>query len=289
MKMTSFLVAIFFLLPSLAHGEMIDGIAAVVNGEVITRSELDAAVISKKKTDRREVLDELVDEVLFRQILTEAKIEVSDDDLARAIRNVLSQNHISLEQLKQELAAKGMTYEQYKQQMERDIRQIKFINQTIGQQVKISEQDLRDYFQRHQEKFRAAREAHVAEMVFPLPQPPTQEAFNGAYERANTAVRQSRTNNASFQGNDLGMINLKDVAPEVASTIGTMQIGDISKPILTEQGFVIVKLIALPNLTSADFEKLRDQIYGALYDERVNEALKAHLDKQREKAYVDIR
>lgn len=283
--MNFFFAFLFFLFSLSAHAEVIDGIAAVVNGEVITRSDIDDAVAAKPKTSRSEALDGLVDDLLFDHALTEAKIEVTDDDLARAIQNVLAQNHISLDMLKGELSGKGITYEQYKKQIEREIRRVKFVNQVIGPQVKINEQDMRDYYQRHPEQFRAAREAHIAQIVFPLSATMDQAAFEKLFETA----RGIRADDPNFAKGDLGMVNLKTLPPEIAAIIPRLDIGEISSPTLTEQSLIVVKLIALPTLSSDDFEKLRDPIYNTLYDQRVEEALKNYLQQQREKAYIDIR
>ncbi|MBI4126505.1 MAG: peptidyl-prolyl cis-trans isomerase [Deltaproteobacteria bacterium] len=286
---TIIVFALITIISLAAHAEVIDGIAAVVNGEVITRSDVNDTVAAKPKTSRGEALDGLVDDLLFDHALTEAKIDVTDDDLARAIQNVLAQNRISLEALKSELMGKGITYEQYKKQIEREIRRVKFINQVIGPQVKINEQDMRDYYQRHPEQFRAAREAHIAEMVLPFPEQADQAQFEAFFEKAHKIAREAQSNTQAFHGVDRGMVNLKELSPDVAMAIPRLTIGEVSSPILTEKAVVIIKLIALPVLTADDFEKLRDHIYNTLYDQRVEEALKNYLQQQREKAFIDIR
>lgn len=294
------LVLLLLLAPS-THAEVIDRIAAVVGSDVITLSELNEAIAARSRASEgkeehhptevvhSEVLDELINDRLFERALKGAKIEVTDDDLARAISNILKQNHLALEKLKAELASKGMSYEQYKQQVEREIRRVKFINQVIGPQVKISDQDLHDYYQRHLDRFRATREAHLSENVFPLAGITKQEEFRKLEEKALEISARGRRDPASFVGQDLGMQPLKDMPPEVAQAVGQLDIGEVSRPILTSAAVVIIKLIALPEIAATDFERLRDDIYGALYNERVEEELKHYLSQERRKAHVDIR
>ncbi|MBI4211224.1 MAG: SurA N-terminal domain-containing protein [Deltaproteobacteria bacterium] len=202
-----FVLILGFTMVTDAYGkELVDKIVAVVNKDVITQSELNSAVAAiKQKAEnkeelRKQTLQDLIDDRLFSQALKEEKIEVTEDDLARAINNVLAQNRIPLDTLIAGLRSQGVSYEQYKKQMEREIRRLKFINQVIGPQVKLSEQDLRDYYQKHLDQFQTSKET-----------------------------------------------------------------------------------------PSDHFEKVRDKVYGAAYDERVQEALNGYLLKQRRKAFVDIR
>jgi len=299
-----------------AYTEIIDRIAAIVNDRVITLSELndfqvtrqrsieekEARKLSKEEL-RQRVLDELIDDALFEQALEEAKIEVTDDDLARAINNILKQNQISLPLLQEELKRKGIGYEQYKKQIRLEIRKLKFMNQVIGPQVKISDQDLRDYYQQHQEKFRGVHEAHIAQIFLPVEGITSQEQFDTLVKQAYSLSQDaSKTKNAFAQlakkhskdayaekGGDLGMVNLKSLAPEISRAVHMLQVGEVSRPIVTEKAIFIVKLIALPTLSSADFERLREEIYDVLYEERIQEALNNYLSQQRHKAFIDIR
>lgn len=150
---------IFCFVAAASNAEIVDRVVAVVDGDVITLSELDNIVNMKTKSSpkgsqrreiaRREVLDQMIDEVLLNQAIEKAKITVNDDDLARAIANVLRQNKITIEQLHADLARKGISFENYKKQLMVQIRYIKFINQVIGTQIKISERELRDYYERN--------------------------------------------------------------------------------------------------------------------------------------------
>ena len=293
-----------------AAKQTINGIVAIVNDEVITSSDLNKA-ISKKTDDkrkssdivfRREILDKLIDEALFEQLVTKANITVKDDELARAIANVLHQNHMTLPELQKEVASKGMTYDEYKDDVRGEIRQIKYINQVIGPQVKISDQDLRDYYQRNQNKFRASQKAHIAIIALPLAGLTTKKQFEAVREEALDIAAKAKHGNSfaslakqyskgpnAESGGDLGMVNMKDLPPIIAGTVKQLGVGDISNPFLSSNNVVIIKLISLPELSASDFDKLRDEIYSALYDERIDETLQSYLRRERQKAFVEVR
>ena len=288
----------------------INRVVAIINDEIITERDLNKAMAKHPRRSRhndqmvrRQILNRLIDEILFNQLMAKADIEVTDDELARAIANILHQNRITLAKLKKEVASKGLTYEQYKQEVRRQVKQVKFINQIIGPQVKITDQDLRDYYQRHQERFRGAHQAQIAMISLPLAGLTTQADFERVRNQALDIVAQARRHKKSFAklakkhskgpnaegGGDLGMVNLKNLPPVVGDAVRQLGIGEISNPILAEDSVVIVKLISLPELSAKDFEKLRDQIYAAIYDERIEETLDGYLKRERQKAFIEIR
>lgn len=286
-------------------------IVAVVNDQAITDADVKkaSASVQKRATQdpagaltEREVLERIIDQKLLDDILTKSKIEVTEDELARAIAGVLNENKISIDALKAELTQKGVSYEDYKKDISRQVKKMKFMNQVIGPQIKIAEQDLRDYYQRNQEQFRGSHSAHIAQIVLPLDGIQTQAEFEAlrdtaiaisskAKKGANFAELAAKNSKgpAAVQGGDIGMVDLKNISPAVADAVRTLQIGQVSQPILDKNAVVIVKLIALPEISAKDFEKMRDNIYSALYDEKIEETLKNYLTKERQKAFIEIR
>ncbi len=157
----SMLAALLFTAET-ALAETVDKIAAVVNGDIITSSDVNHAMAlyqhsskSEKNQEnmRREILDRLIDDLILKSAVEKAKVTVDDEDLARAVSNVLRQNRMTPEQLKSDLAAKGISYDAYKQRLAQQIMLVKFTNQVVGQQVKLTDRDVRDYFERNRDRF----------------------------------------------------------------------------------------------------------------------------------------
>jgi peptidyl-prolyl cis-trans isomerase SurA len=293
-----------------ASADTVNRIVAVVNNDVITQGQLDKALASRERgpkgmgelTDRQRALDRLINSRLIEQLMTNAKVDVSEDDLARAIGNILHQNGMTIDQLKSEITSKGMSYEEYKKEVEQQIRRVKFVNQVVGSQVKITDQDLRDYYQRHQDEFRGSVKAHIAQIFLPFAGITTEAEAEKLKETSLSIVTKARRGTSfgelaknyskgpkADEGGDLGMVNLKDLPPAIADAVRRMHVGEVSQPIPTDNGLFIVKLIALPEMAAGDFEQLRDRIYGVVYDERVEETMEAYLQKEKQKAFIEIR
>ncbi|MBN1282617.1 MAG: SurA N-terminal domain-containing protein [Proteobacteria bacterium] len=292
-----------------AATQVLNSVVAVVNDDVITQRQLDQAMRTGEKknpraiTDpisRQRAIDELIDERLMGQILAKSQIAVSEDDLARAIAGIIHQNGISIDGLRREVASKGMTWEEYRKEVEEQIKRVKFVNQVIGPQVKITDQDLRDYYRQNQERFRGGVRAHIAQIFLPFENFQSQadvEAYkDGAFDIAARARRgdfrelaRKNSKGANAEGGgDMGMVDIKDLPEAVGAHVKNMAQGEVSPPIPIDKGLVIVKMIALPELSASDFEKLRDDIYSVLYERRVQETLRSYLQKERSKAYIEI-
>lgn len=89
-----------------ANRKLIDRVAAVVNEEVITQSELAAAVtpyVDNTTTPERRravtatALDTLIQEKLLEQQIREAQVHVSAEDVERAIDDICRQNGLTRE------------------------------------------------------------------------------------------------------------------------------------------------------------------------------------------------
>jgi peptidyl-prolyl cis-trans isomerase SurA len=124
------IMLILAALPSVAAAELINGIAAVVNGEPITTYEVDkeADLIAKtaekklgptleKSQARTAALNQLIDKKLIAQKIKELDIKVTDEEVRLAIEDVKKQNSLTQEALISALGAQGLTSEQYKAQL----------------------------------------------------------------------------------------------------------------------------------------------------------------------------
>src|SRR5690349_17926340 len=104
----------------------VDSIVAVINEDVILRSELDRAVAnilaqfnnSQQQLPPRDVLEKQVLErlVMLRLQVARAKdsgIRVSDAELQQAVAGIASQNRMTPEQLRARLGTEGIGYEEF--------------------------------------------------------------------------------------------------------------------------------------------------------------------------------
>lgn len=306
----------YVLYPLLSHAKVIDRVVAVVNNDVVTEYDLDQTMASRLaevrrspnpdltvQAVRRQVLDELVSQRLLQQEIEKADIEVTDEDLAGAIANVLQKNQINIEILRAELAAKGISFEAYKEQLKEQIRQAKFIQQNVSSNVQVTDQDVQNYRSGQIGFADLSATAHVAAIYLPLePDASSKNIRNRVYKGRKLADRARRGEDfaklandysegaEASLGGDLGTKSLADLPSPVAMVVRKMEAGAVSDPIVASQGIYIVKLFEKSVQSDKD-PKAQDEnnIRSTIYNDRVEEEINNYVLRLRKKAYIDIR
>jgi peptidyl-prolyl cis-trans isomerase SurA len=288
-----------------------------VNGDVITLTELDDFMKLdddmrsrnstmrelKAENKRRIVLDQLIDKTILNQEVDKSDIAVTDQEVANAIQNILAQNGMNMQVLRAEVARKGMSFEQYTKNVEREIKKVKFVNQVISSEIKISDRDLRDYFDKHRGSFHGGKEAQIAEIVLPFVGITTEQEVIALRDKAISIAREAHANPESFarlakqhsrgpnadKGGDLGMVNIADLPQAVGDAVRALPAGGVTPPIPTENAVVIAKVIKWPKLSAEEFEKVRDTIYDRLHSERMSDALTAYIQRVKQNSFIEVR
>lgn len=221
-----------------AAPQPVDRIAAVVNDDVILRSELDRAIanIRAQYAGRENQLPP--DEVLERQVLerlillrlqvaraTEAGITASDQDLERAVQGVAQQNGMSVDQLRARLAQDGMSFQEFRDSLRDEIITQKLRQSFAQGRINVSESEVEAAMATASAT--AAQQFHLAHILVATPEgaSPEQiataqkkiEGIKGLIDRgemtfAAAAVRYSDSPNA-LEGGDLGWRSLNEIPP----------------------------------------------------------------------------
>lgn len=245
----------------------VDGIVAVVDEDVILRSELDRAVnnitaqyantpeqLPPRDVLERQVLDRLV---LARIQLTRARdsgIRVSDGELAQAIETVASRNRMTQDQLRQRLAADGLSYEEFRASLRDELLIERLRQRYVQSRVQVSEAEI--------DQLLAVREiggpeVRLANIVVGLPEGASPDEVALAQKKARdiksviergeldfraAAIRYSDAQNA-LEGGEIGWRALDAIPPAFVGLIQQMQPGQISEPVRGPSGYQLIQLV----------------------------------------------
>ncbi len=140
------------------QAEVVDKVVAVVGSDIITLSDVNRFKSQKnaglKKnlslgspaaagvTNTTDALQALIDQKLMEQEIERLQITASADDIGAAIQEILQRNKSTLEQLKSQVASKGLSFERYKQALAEQIQRMKFMGQVIYPRIKINEAEV---------------------------------------------------------------------------------------------------------------------------------------------------
>lgn len=253
--------------PALAQEvQPLDGIAAVVDENVILQSELERAVenIRIQYADR---LDQLPPEyVLRRQVLERlilvqlqtaraqaTGVRITDEELDGAVAAVAQQNNLTPDQLRQQLAQEGIPYSEFRSSL-RDELAIQRLRQRFAQSmvtVSDAEVDAALASQAGGTQYR------LANILVALPSGATPEQIatgqekiegimallqRGEMDFAAAAVRYSDGTNA-LEGGDLGWRSSDEIPSAFSAIVRTLERGQVFGPARGPSGFQLLQLV----------------------------------------------
>jgi peptidyl-prolyl cis-trans isomerase SurA len=260
----------FVLAPAVAAAQAttpVDSIVAVVDEDVILRSELDRAVsnillqyadqpgqLPPRDVLERQVLDRLVIMRLQLVRAQETGIRVADGELAQAIQSVAARNRMTQEQLQQRLAADGLGYEEFRNSLREEMLIERLRQRFIQSRVQVSETEI--------DQLLAVRaiggpEVRLANIVVGLPDAATPDQIataqkkiqgirdvilNGELDFRAAAIRYSDAQNA-LEGGDIGWRGIDAIPPAFVAIIQSMQPGDVSQPVRGPSGYQLIQLV----------------------------------------------
>lgn len=291
--------------------QLVDRIVAVVNDELITLSDVESAAKpylaqndteEKRKALYRDMLEQLIDDRLVSQQVVEAKITVSDDEIDRAIKDILKQNNINDDELKQAIEQRGMSMGQYREELRRQLTRLKIVDMKVRSRVTVPDSEVKAEYERQMSQEKREELVALRHLFFRWGDASDQAERDRILKKA-TASRERIMKGEDFaavakevsegptaaQGGDLGEVSKKGLLPELAKAIQTMQVGEVSAPIPTTNGVHVVKLEARRSKEPQAFADVRNQIYQKLYQAEVERQMKLWVEELKSQSAIDIR
>lgn len=264
-----------------ARAQPVDRIAAVVNDDVILRSELDRAIaniraqyagkenlLPPENVLERQVLERLILTRLQIQRATDAGITVSDEELERAVQAVAQQNGMSVDQLRARLAQEGIDFPSFRNNLRDEIVTQKLRQGFAQGRINVSEAEVDAALATAAAT--ASQQFHLAHILVAVPDGATPEQLATAEKKINgvkglidrgemsfaaAAVRYSDSPNA-LEGGDLGWRGLNEIPPAFAAAIQQMQPGQVIGPIRGPSGYQLVQLVETRDQAPAAGDKV---------------------------------
>lgn len=257
----------------------LDAVVAVVNNEVITRSELNQAMdmASKEmqqtnttppspKEFQMQVLNQLIDHKVELQTANRMGITISEDQLNQAIENIAVKNHLTVTQLKDALGQQGINYANYRKQIKEQMIIQQLLGKAVGSSIKVTDQDVKNLENSPYllEKKHAAY--RVDDILISLPDNPSADEVSAAYAKAQSLMDQlqkganfktlaaaNSEGSEAMKGGDMGWRTLQSLPDIFAEKVVKMKNGEVAGPIRTGNGLHIIKLEAVQDNDTEHF------------------------------------
>lgn len=304
-------VSAFFVFALLSAGaaraEVVDRIAAVVNGEIILLSEVEEVAgpgLPPPGTDaaRRQALlsravEELVADKLVTEVAREQGLEPAPAEIDAAIENVKRENRIDDKALTAALAQQGLTMEAYREMLGKQLTRMKVAEVKVRPRVKVSEDDVRRRYQEMTRGLASVEERRVRDVFVPADGDPA--AARARVEDARRRVlagepfeKVARETGGPLadSGGDLGWVGRGAILPALETPAFALKKGEVSEVFEVENGFHLLYVEDVRSRGAArSLPEAREDIRAQLTGERMAKATEDWLAELRRTADVDIR
>ena len=253
--------------------EKLDGIVAVLDGDVILRSELERQVatvqaqyannpqqLPPRAELERQVLDRLIMSKLQVARADETGIRIADSEIDQTLSQIAAQNRMDVDQLRQAITRQGMSWEQFRHNVHDESLIQKLRQRVVQSRVQVSDTEIELLLKNGGVQ---RGQLHLGHIQITLPDGASPEQIAAAQAKAEdvarqirdgmdfaaAAIRYSDAQNA-LDGGDLGWRSYDELPPAFAEIAEKLQIGQSAPPVRGPNGFHIIKLIERREATS---------------------------------------
>ncbi|MBI4971056.1 MAG: peptidylprolyl isomerase [Candidatus Omnitrophica bacterium] len=318
MKKTAiFLMLAFGLMPAVVHSEIIDRVAAVVNDDVITQSEIDLMIrpffeqmkssyqgqeLMEKLTEmRRTLLNQLIEDKLAYQESIRKKIEVSESDIDEKILD-FKRRFKAEDEFNKIMTAQGMTMTKLRDRYRQQIAIRRLQNLEVRARVLVSPKEIEDYFAVHEKQFNQPERVKLRSITIrkaPEKQTKIDEDAKAKADQiladikkgadfAKIAEAHSEDHNAA-SGGDLGLVGRGEMARVIDEVVFALKPGDLSPVIETDIGYHIFKVEERQEGKKRTLDECRAEIQEILFREKAKKRFDEWMKELKAKAYISIR
>ena len=291
--------------------ELVDRLAAVVNGEIITYSELEKRAGPQLSTLRaesnpevrrtkrqeilREALDMLIGEKLLEADAKELELTVSDADLKLALDDVKAQNGLNDAQFERMLVQEGFTVDEYRRFMRNHLTRMKLMNMKIRNKVKVSEADLRSEYARYANAEGGDVEVEARHILIEVPGSASAAEVEDARRKAAELARRARQPDVDFnslvadaEGGDLGTFGRGIMMPDFERAAFALEPGEVSEPVRSASGWHVIQVTDRHVVPAKSFDEVKDELRQTLVASQMERYSQQLIQELRQKASVEL-
>ncbi len=268
--MHRFLLLLLLVSPLLAPAQgtvLVDRIVAVVNKEVITLSELSAAVESAERQLRRQgtaaperaalerqMLERLILDKAQLQMARDTGIRVDELQLDRAVQRIAENNKMTLADFRRALERDNVPWDAWREDLREQIILSRLREREVDEKIQVNDSEI-DLFLEGMKAQPDRAEYNAAHILVRIPEQATPERIEEARAKAQKAASEARAG-ADFgkiaagysdapdalEGGSLGWRAHERLPELFADALVRMKPGEVSEPLRSPAGFHVLKL-----------------------------------------------
>lgn len=294
--------------------ESLDQTVAVVNDDIITKSELNSAINASKsqitqehiampaeKVLQKQVLEQLINTKIQLQAARQSGVNITDAELEKAIETIAERNHVTVNGLYDRLNQDGLSVSDYRNEMRDQLTMQKLQQQEVASKLTVTPQEVTAFLRTRSWQNNSAKEYRIEDILIATSDTPSPQEIASAKQRAEMildkihngenfdkeAQAESAGKNA-LQGGDLGWRKLAEIPSAFAAQVVAMQKNDVAGPIQTPNGFHLIRLTDVRSTGSNGAAPNRKMVENLLLQQKFEQAVQNWVSKLRSEAFITM-
>jgi peptidyl-prolyl cis-trans isomerase SurA len=252
-----------------ASPQLVNAIVAVVNDEVITRSELvermhmverrmssQGAALPPRSDLLRQLLERMILDRAQIQLAKEYGIRVDDSMLDRAVSRIAEQNKMSLQDFRNQLEREGTPFNRFREEIREEIMMQRLREREVDNKIQITDSEVDNFLAAESGGVQGQQEVNLGHILVRIPENASPEQLAARRARAEEALRQLKAggdfaklaatysdSTEALTGGELGWRS-QDRLPQLFNdAIASLKPGEVSAIVKSANGFHILKLV----------------------------------------------
>ena len=248
--------------------DKMDRVVAVVDQSVITEQELSdriktvKAQLEKQGTQlppdnilEKQILERLISDSLQVQFAAQTGLKVDNTQLDKTIERIAEQNKLSVPEFKLALEKDGVLFDKFREDIRTEVLLARLREREVDSRTNVTDAEIDNFLTTQAASGGDQGEYEVSHILIRTPEESAPETLQKLKAKAEEAIKKLQ-NGVSFaevsanysdapnalEGGALGWKSAAQVPVLFADALKNMQVGDLSAPLRSPNGFHILKL-----------------------------------------------
>lgn len=299
--------------PAAPAGTEIKDPVATVNGEAITKAQLDEAFnnavkaagipVAELTADQKlEGYRQLLDELILDKLITKAAsgVTVSQADVDKEIAKIKTQFPDEAAFSKQ-LSEAGQTPEKFNESLTKMLQQQQWVESQIAGKTGVTDEEAKKFYDENKAEFEEGETVKASHILFLVKEGDSEEASKKQLEAAKKAIARAKKEDftklakelseepgAAESGGDLGFFTKDRMVPEFADAAFAQKKDTVStEPVKTQFGYHVIKVTDKKPARTVPFDEVKEKLEAYLKSTKQREAVQDLIESLKGSAKIE--
>ncbi len=312
-----FIIGFIFLGTALGQAEFTEKILAVINGEIITQTDVDEILgpiyiqyqstyqgkdLQKKlEIAKTDILDQLIEDKLMLQQAKKEELQIDEKEIDRLLDGVKS-NFQSPEEFDNVLSTRNITLSDLKKSYTEQLLIKKLVNKEVLSKITISPLEVSEYYEANKEEFKIPEKLRLRDIFIKTEHTAKDKEEEEIIKKANDIHEQLKSGVEFIElvekysedlnvvdAGDMGYMQKGTLQKKIEDAVFALEVGEFTAPIKTSSGYYFFKLEEKKEAAFPELEKVQLKIRQQLFQRKANIALKKWISKLKESAFIEVK